>query len=155
MAGFLTYLHEATAEHLCRTEVSYKWKKEDAETAQEVFFAQAEAKGSDEGNAKKALLEATLSIKTQAAEKCRLEHENRSHCIASKFNANTSLLQKMDFSSRKKLEAAIVEDCEGSIGVCEAPSSSDPRCEEVVAPAAEGKDAKAAGDKKEDKAKKK
>lgn len=144
-------LGTARAENICRTDVTYQWKREKEETAASVPFSRLEARGKDEAAAKANLQELVAREKGRALEQCRLVHENGAGCVARKFELYGVSMHTLGFSGRKKLEEAIAKDCAASQGLCVEGAAAEPACvvvEEVKAEAP-------AKDKKEGKGKKK
>lgn len=149
---FLGGFSNAVSEFLCRTEISYKWKREKEEVASESLYSSLEQKGVDEKSAKDQLLQKVPREKGKALEHCRKHHQNLAGCIATKYGSVASVLQTLGFSARKAVQDAIAEDCGNLQGQCGEIVSSDPVCQELVAAEGEeGKDKK----KKDDKGKKK
>lgn len=141
----------ASAENLCRAEVSYRWKRDKEETPVAVALSSIEAKGKDEADAKAKLAEVGGREKIAALEACRKEHENSAGCVARKYDLYGASLAAIGFSGKKKLEEAIQRDCAATQGTCTDAVTSEPSCVVLEVAAAEtgGKD------KKDGKAKKK
>ncbi len=132
------------AEHLCKGEISYEWKRKGEETPATVFWSRVEALGTDEKSAKEALIVAANAPKAAALSACKREHENVASCVATKFFSYATTLQNLSFSARKKLEEAIAADCTVAEGLCLEAKLGEPTCEEkIAAPVAAGKDAPA------------
>lgn len=142
----------ASAESICRADVSYQWKRGKEETAAAVQISRIEARGKDDAAAKAKLAEAAAREKPRALEACRKDHENQAGCVAGKFDLYGVSLKSLSFSARKKLEEAIQADCTAAQGACVDAITSEPQCAVIEDPAA----AEAAGkDKKDGKGKKK
>lgn len=141
---------KAEAEFLCKSSVSYKWKKAKGEEEVEVAFQLIERSGTDEAKAKLALNGAVDRAKGEAFEACKKDHEDLASCISNKYSAYGSTLRSLGFGARKALEDAITSDCTAQEGRCLVTSAADPKCEEIVAAEPEkggknndkGKDAK-------------
>jgi hypothetical protein len=137
-----------TAEVVCRSEVSFKWKAADADKEQEIRWATVE-RGAEEEKAARALVsEEALQEVRRAEIDCRKLRENLSDCIAAKFVVYKDTLNSMTFSGRKALEQAITKDCEKQQGKCLGASVTEAVCEEKAAAGAKGKEKE--GDKKGD-----
>lgn len=152
----------SAAEFHCEAALSYKWRKDKEEVANEEFFSSVEEKGADEVSAKDALTRKIAREKSRAKEECKREHENLSGCIAAKYAAIASVLSSLGFSARKAVQDAIASDCTSIQGVCSQVVSSEPVCKELAVAGGEksGEEGAKEGEKgkkpgKEEKGKKK
>jgi hypothetical protein len=121
----------AFADHLCRAEITYKWRRAQEEKESEVILQALEAKGSDEASAKAEIKKLALSARSGAQATCAQRHENLTGCISSKLAAASTVQHTLSFSARKTLEEAIKTDCSNSQGVCTEIIVKDPTCEEI------------------------
>jgi len=140
---------QVRAEFICTSEISYSWKKEEAEL--KVFHSSVKHLSTDEETGKRTIAAPLLTAESKAQRTCQSEHENLSGCLASKLNATTTARSIGSFSARKEIEKAIDADCKMSNGQCRGTSHTDVVCKEVVAPAEEGagkSDEKAKGKEK-------
>jgi hypothetical protein len=123
----------ATAEFLCKADITYSWKRgEEAEAI--IYFDSVKANGSDEAQSKAALLEKLSPVKLKASENCRKIHENVSGCISAKLTTTSASLAALSFSARKVVEEAAAADCQKQSGKCTSVSSTEPVCALVVIP---------------------
>jgi hypothetical protein len=123
----------ATAEFVCKADVTYSWKRgEEAEAV--IYFDSAKANGADEAQAKAALLEKLSPVKLKASENCRKIHENVSGCINTKLTTASASLAALSFSARRVVEEAAAADCQKQSGKCTSVSSTEPTCAVVVIP---------------------
>lgn len=154
---FLVSLFPAAskAEFICRATVSYSWEKDKEMSKIIVFVNSVETKGVDEKAAKSLLSERVEKEKVKASEQCARDHENQAGCVASKFNALSSTIQALPFSSRKLLEDSIAADCKAQQGKCLESVAGEPQCSEIIsaAAAAEGKEGGKEGGKESKKKK--
>lgn len=144
------FLSSAHAETLCRTSLSYKWKKAGPAVEEaSVDKIVVEALGADEAQAKSVLMIRVPQEKAKVAEACRAEHENTSDCLSTKFAAKASVINALRFDARKALQDAIAADCAAQQGSCGAVVMTEPQCEEraVEAPT-DGKEEKKGGAEK-------
>lgn len=116
----------------CRTELTYEWKRPKEETPQGVFVSVESSIGVDEAEAKAKLEEKLGASKGAAQRRCEQERENLSGCIAAKFSGTAALLNNTDFSTRKKLQEAIAQDCQQSQGICSGVKTSELVCTVVT-----------------------
>ena len=123
----------ASSETVCKSKLSYKWKKADAQEEQSVDAGVVEASAPDEASAKAKLNDLLSDKKAKVALLCRNERENSANCISSKYEAMASTLNAMRFEARKALDQAIATDCVAQQGVCGAVVAADPECAEKVA----------------------
>ena len=122
----------AAADFVCKSQLSYKWKKEKAEQEESVDVGLVEAVGKDQAQVKARLEDMLPESKAQALQNCKKEHESVAECLADKFAAMASVLNSMRFEARKSLEQAISADCELRKGLCTTASSSEIVCAEKV-----------------------
>lgn len=170
LLALLTYLQiyglPAEAEFICRAEVQYRWKKDEAKKPQPssdssaettdkgneftVFWTSLEKKGETEDDTKAAVIRASLPERVNAERACLNTHQNMSGCIAGKYGALTSPISSLGFAAQKAVEAAINDDCDQQQGQCLGSSVSEVKCLESVPTAAPdaGKDPKDKKDKK-------
>ena len=148
LSGLPGGLRLVQAEHLCQVEITYQWKKEDAETEIKEQWGRLEARGTDEKEAKAKLQKITDPERIFVLGRCRREHENQSACVATRFTSYSATLQSLSFTARKKLEDSILADCKLAAGTCTGVLVSDPVCTEIVVAAAPEKGAKDAKPKK-------
>lgn len=119
-----------SGKHVCKTNVSYTWKRsKEAVEEEEVFVKKLEAEGADPEETNKNLEALLAKAKSEAVDICRGSRENISGCIAGKYTSLAPIFQQMEFSSRKKLLDAIDTDCKAVTGICGAAKSSTPQCE--------------------------
>ena len=137
-AALISFLYPAAsfAEFICGAEISYEWKRAQAENPVSVSAGSVQEKGADEASAKSRLSVLVKSRLTEVRAECRREHENLSGCIAAKYAASAAVLQNLGFNARKALEEAISSDCKAQQGVCKEPQASEPVCREEAAPTA-------------------
>lgn len=140
----LYYPHQVKAEHRCRAEVSYKWKK--GETEVTTPWGAVEALGTDEEGAKRELGTVITQAKLRSLAACREAHENLSDCIGTRYAKNATTLQSLPFSARKSLEDSITTDCKGQVGACLDTQLGEPVCTEVLR-GAEGASGEKEGEK--------
>lgn len=142
----------ALAETLCKSDVSFKWKREQEELVE--YWSTIQAKGADEKAAKDALGGLLDRERGQALKGCRERHEDVSGCMAGKLSSLRPTMSVMGYSERKSLEAAVSADCTGRQGKCGEVVLGEPKCAELVS-GVENKAADDKGGKKDDKGKKK
>lgn len=143
----------AAAETACKSEVSFKWKKDKEELTE--FWSTLQAKGADDKAAKESIARAFDRERVLAQKSCRERHEDVSGCIAGKLSALRPALSSMGFSERKSVETAVSADCTAQQGVCSDVVMGEPKCVEMAAAEAAGKATEEKGGKKEEKGKKK
>lgn len=119
------------AEHFCRTEITYKWRRAQEEKEVEVIVQALEARGVDEPAAKAEIMKLALAARSGAQATCAQVHENLSGCISSKLAAASTVQHTLSFSARKTLEEAIKTDCSNSQGICTDIVVKDATCEEL------------------------
>ena len=142
----------ASAETLCKSDVSFKWKREQEELTE--YWNTVQAKGADEKAAKDALGGGLDRERNQAQQGCRERHEDLAGCIAGKLSALRPAMSVMGYSERKSIESAVTGDCSGRQGKCGEVILGEPKCTELAsASGAQAADDK--GAKKDDKGKKK
>ncbi len=150
LANFVLYPQALHALTNCKSEVSFKWKKDDKEST--VLVSRVSRSGADEAAAKRALDEAIAREKGAAMESCKHQHENVTGCMNGKFASLGPALQSASFNLRKHIEDAVAKECKENQGTCSDVLSSEVQCEEIKK--AENADAaKAETSKKEEKAK--
>lgn len=124
----------ASAEVICETEISYKWKPAGAEVAQNVSVSRVVRRGADEAAAKLELGNAVLRESHSVRAQCRRAHENMASCLSSKYSAAQRSLDTTSFSARKAIEEAIAADCASQQGACAEVVNSEPKCVEKLEP---------------------
>jgi hypothetical protein len=128
--GLLINSPSARAQVICKSEITYSWKRgNDPEST--IYFSSLDESAATEELAKAALTARIPREKLRASEACRKLHENLSGCIATKLQTGGSF-SELSFSARKAVEEAAKRDCDGTSGKCTAISSSTPTC---IAPA--------------------
>lgn len=140
----------ATAETLCKSDVSFKWKREQEELTE--YWSTVQAKGADEKAAKDAMAPLFDRERAPALQACRERHEDLSGCVAGKLTALRPTLTMMGYSERKSIESAVTGDCSARQGKCGEVVLGEPKCAETAAAAAATEEK---GAKKEEKGKKK
>jgi hypothetical protein len=148
----------AWADFDCRSELSYKWKKE--ETEQVVQWSTLMQAAATEEVAKQKLSDMIIVERSRVMDACRKVHENLAGCIAGKFSAISRTYQTVGFTARKAIEEAVHADCSAQQGTCLESTTTPPKCderkieaetppeEEHAADDKKGKDAKAGAKKK-------
>jgi hypothetical protein len=129
---FIAFPSLVAAEFVCKSEISYSWKKEGNEELSKVIFAVLEARSDNQELAKAKVESQVLRHTPRASQHCNKEHENLSGCIAAKFTAQASVLDRLSFAARKKLEEAITTDCQARIGACKAVEATEVECQELA-----------------------
>ncbi|MBX7136572.1 MAG: hypothetical protein K1X83_01215 [Oligoflexia bacterium] len=134
--SFLVFPGILSADFVCKSQLSYKWKKEKAEQEETVEVGLVEASGKDQAQVKARLEDLLPESKTQALQNCKKEHESVAECLADKFASMASVLNSMRFEARKSLEQAISADCEIRKGLCTTAASTEIVCAEKISEAA-------------------
>ncbi|NMC62475.1 MAG: hypothetical protein GYA55_04835 [SAR324 cluster bacterium] len=141
---------QASAEFKCSSEISYKWTssfkaqegKESANTdsgnsseqnknEEMVYYQSVLAQGENADLAKENLGKQIPPMKEKAAQQCKLSHENKAACIATKFDSMDAVLNKLDFKARSELQRVIMHDCDLQTGKCLEVVASEPDCKEI------------------------
>lgn len=144
----------ANAEHICRTEVQYKWRTEKSAAADvppdpkahkpteapaaapnnelTVFWALIEQKGKNEEDAKQNATKQSLSERGAAEKACLNAHENLSGCVAAKYLSLSPSVSTLGFSAKKSVDDAIKEDCAKQQGKCTGSSITEIKCSEII-----------------------
>jgi hypothetical protein len=127
---------------VCRSNVSFEWKRDGEQELQKEFFVTAARSAPDEARARGELALAVRQLEQEAMNACRSSHENMSGCIGSKFANLSDLFRTLSFDARTKMQNAIEADCKIAQGLCHTASSSEVQCEgpPVVEEEGEGKD---------------
>lgn len=132
----------ASAEVRCESDVSYVWRKPPVATTKEVskmamvqepepqkyLFSKPSVVSSSEAEARAKLQDLVLREKAEAQSACQKEHENVSHCIGTKLESMSSVLDRVSFKAREQLQLSIQADCELKRGICQATESSEVTC---------------------------
>ena len=116
----------------------------------ETFFETIGEKGPVPSEVKEKLNARLPSLKGQAFEQCRRDHEDQAGCIASSLKTHAVDYDLFDFAARKTLLEAISQDCDNNAGVCLSVNTVLEKCRISSAAALPGKK-----DKKEEEAGKK
>lgn len=131
----------------CSSDISYSWAKGEPATGGEakdrdgaqgnstagerLNFISIERRGVDEGAAKGALLVEVNRQKARAYDRCKRDHESFGDCVATKMASKGATLNSLSFSSRTRVEQALIVECQGQQGRCGAIESSEPVCREI------------------------
>ena len=128
LSGF--YAAPVRADWECSSELSYKWRKAQAESELLVRWGVFSARGADELAAKRALAEPVEREKRRARESCKKEHENLAGCVAGRYSSMEGTLSRMSFSQRRDVEEAVTADCNSKQGSCGEVTATEPQCVE-------------------------
>ncbi len=147
--------------HKCRQTVSYTWKRvppkveeplggkkakappaptpdPDLYSVNEVSALTVNGSGSTVEAAKTQLSAELFQGEQQAKSICQEEHQSPGSCAAKKLAGMGGQFDRLDFDSKRTIQAQIIQDCQLNAGVCLTTKSSEPVCveEKITAPAA-------------------